>query len=73
MWLHNLGCEEARYLDTWQSSDPGISNIPTALFRLPPVTVAAALGIDLATAEVIRTTIPCIMFPFMFALPLVVP
>ena len=52
MWVHNLGCEEAQYLDTWQNSDPGILNIVEALFKMPVETLAAAMQVDLSTAQV---------------------
>ena len=53
MWVHNLGCEEAQYLDTWQNSDPGILNMVEALFKMPVETVAAAMQIDVRTAQVL--------------------
>ena len=56
MWVHNLGCETASYLDTWSSNDPGILNMVEALFKMPLPTVAAALGIDTSAAQV--RTIP---------------
>jgi len=51
MWVHNLGCEEAEYLDTWQNSDAGIQNMVEALFKMPLETVAAALQVDLSAAQ----------------------
>ena len=53
MWVHNLSCEESQYLDTWQNSDPGILNMVEALFKMPVETVAAAMQIDLSTAQVL--------------------
>ena len=52
MWVHNLGCETASYLDTWSSNDPGILNMVEALFKMPLPTVAAALGVATSTAQV---------------------
>ncbi len=52
MWVHNLSCEEAQYLDTWQTSDAGIQNLVEALFKMPVQTVAAALQVDLKAAQV---------------------
>ena len=52
MWVHNLECETASYLDTWSSNDPGILNMVAALFKMPLPTVAAALGVATSTAQV---------------------
>ena len=65
MWVHNLGCEEAQYLDTWQNSDPGILNMVEALFKMPVETVAAAMQIDLSTAQVLY----CLSRPPVFTSP----
>lgn len=51
MWVHNLQCSEAQYLDTWQNNDPGIMNLVEALFKMPVETVAAAMGISTADAQ----------------------
>lgn len=58
MWVHNLGCEEAEYLDTWQNSDAGIQNMVEALFKMPLETVAAALQVDLSAAQVVHPSPP---------------
>lgn len=51
MWIHNLACEPAQYIDTWQNSDAGILNLVEALFKMPLETVAAALQVDVTAAQ----------------------
>lgn len=51
MWVHNLACQEAQYLDTWSNSDPGIVNMVEALLKMPAPTIAAALGISTSDAQ----------------------
>ena len=63
MWVHNLNCEEAQYLDTWSSPDPGILNIVPALMKMPLPTLAAALNVDTATAAVSHPPLTACQMP----------
>ena len=55
MWVHNINCQRARYLDTWANSDPGILSIVPAILKMPLETIAAAFNIDTSTANVSQT------------------
>ena len=59
MWIHNLQCSQAQYLDTWQNSDPGILNMVEALFKMPIPTVATALGISTSDAQASLSELMC--------------
>jgi hypothetical protein len=63
MWIHNLACEPAQYIDTWQNSDAGILNLVEALFKMPLETVAAALQVDVTAAQVSPPPPPSLLSP----------
>ena len=49
----NLECEQAQFISTFPSSDPGTSTVSTALFDLPMPALRATLGLDNEAIQVI--------------------